>query len=81
MRRSHNDMPSTDSARSNDDGLSGYFPKTNYSSRVDERTYTFPAPEVKNTPLRKVASDIGSPSEKHDGQARRSSKEDAADSR
>lgn len=82
IRRTHYDIPSSDSTKSGDDGLSGYFPKTNYNSRVvDDHTYAFPAPEVKHTPLRKVASDIGSPHENHQNQERRTSKDDLPDSR
>lgn len=77
MRRPHQEMPSAESMRSNDDGLSGYFPKTNYNSRiVDDHNYQFPAPEVKATPLRKVASDIGSPHENGENGERRTSKDD-----
>lgn len=62
--------------RPSDDGMSGYFPKTNYTNnRVDDHTYAFPAPEPKGTPLRQAASNEP-PHENHDGHDRRASQDD-----
>lgn len=72
----------TESSRATDDGLSGYFPKTNYNTRVvDDHTYPFPAPESKHTPARKTASNLGSPNEQHESHDRRTSQEDVTGSK
>lgn len=53
-----------------DPGLTGYFPKNNYTRVVeDDSTYDYPAPDAKGAPIRKPFSNLSSPLDAHDSNA------------